>query len=650
MKRLQMKSLTLVVAFLASGFSMLAQEIDITMPESISATEMENLRAMQDQIPLLMKTLTYEGMYNDYQRTTNLTHDIYAGYFAANQPAFLINSPNYIYTEGWSGMRWKFFYEKRVIEYGNLMRMFRYLEPEAHRNAYYITRIYYAYLVSQMTDTYGDLPIAITVKGEPFGPYNVYDSQKSIYDMMFRMLKESVDNIKPNACAFKFGIEDKCYQGDEAKWVRFANTLRLRLALRISNVDAAWAKQEGEAALAANGGLMTSNDDNFKTVPLYAPVDQGGENSGGDENIHALCSFMYLDACMSKDLELAYKSQSKELDPRCTVCWYRPTPKDMLMVGQEILEVEEGREMVENQYKGVEIGSSEIDRTSTKVSVLKTNAFDPKGVTKDSHWFGYSRESLWMGYAESRFLLAEAALRGWTGADSAPFIYFEEGIRASFDYFRLSADRYLDGLKIKQPGENNPFEGTDKEAILEQIITQKWIAIMPNGSEGWAEFRRTDFPRLLNHRDNRSDDVPMNKFIKRVSYIYDEMDYNWENLPDANQGTRVWWDMYDTNDDFGNRLLTSNFPPLTGLDDAAKEDINQGNRVYPNPVSPKATVMVSTPGASLVRLITVQGQTVGEVAATGDLTAFLVGDVTPGIYFLVVEKAGDRRISKLMVK
>lgn len=95
--------------------------------------------------------------------------------------------------------------------------------------------------------------------------------------------------------------------------------------------------------------------------------------------------------------------------------------------------------------------------------------------------------------------------------------------------------------------------------MLEQIITQKWLAVFPNGNEGWAEFRRTDYPALLNIVENNSDgDVPANKFIKRIKYP-DSEGTN-ENCPaDNSQGARVWWDIADTNDDSGQRRQPNNF-------------------------------------------------------------------------------------------
>ncbi|BEG99487.1 hypothetical protein BSYN_17520 [Bacteroides sedimenti] len=530
---------------------------DINLPDTISKTELNSLKQGANSIGALFRNYSYQGLVNDYQRTTNLTHDIYGGYFATNKVDFLNCSPNYIYTDGWSAKRWDHFYKERCAEYKTLARTFKYVNSEAYRNAYYITRIYFVFLTSTMTDTYGDMPFTPYLQCASIPEKVPYDTQKVVYDKMLRILKQATDSIKPGKCSFKFSSsEDKCYQGDEEKWLRFANTLRLRLALRISNIDPVRAKQEGEAALTQTYGVMKSQEDRMKTIPAYAPVAMGGDNDGGNENEVANCSFRYVDAVMSKDLELAYKNQSNILDPRCEISWYRPTPMELLSVGIEF---------TEQDYNGCEIGSSAIEHASDVYSVLRVNSTDDKSILKDDYWFGYSREYLWLGYSECLFLKAEAALRGWGGVGQTPEELFKEGIRANFDYYHLPATKatnYINGLKIYSGAIENPFATGNKESQLEQIITQKWLSIFPNGNEGWAEFRRTDYPRLRNHLNNLDGNIPGKKFINRVRYPNDEYDYNPENVPSfgtVNQSTRVWWDVEDTNAASGERNSINNF-------------------------------------------------------------------------------------------
>lgn len=547
---------------------------DLDIHYSISSEDIAQLTDGQSNVGTVFGSLTYEGCYNDYQTTTNLTHDMYSGYIANNNPNFRFNSPNYAYTDGWSANRWSHFYEDRTTrEYAQLLKTFWFVDYKKYKNAFYITRIYWAFLASMQTDTYGDIPLSAYVQARPLEGDAPYDTQEKAYDVIFRLLEQAVDSIQPNACEFKFNpSDDKCYGGDEEKWLRFANTLRLRLALRISNADPDRARQEGEAAMNNAWGLLQSDADNMRTVPRHAPVELGGINDGGQENALAMCSFAYNGDCvLGKDLELIYKGQSsggtqyevidiqtgpqrKTIDPRCAVCWWRPTPLEQL---------KNNLELPFTDFTGCHLGSYDINHTEsvamysvTRTDIRNSKVLDPK------HWFSYSRESVWLSYAELQFLLAEASLRNWSGAGKSPQQYFEDGIRASMNYYQIppaEVESYINGLHIYGADAENPFQTNDREGMMEQIITQKWLAVFPNGNEGWAEFRRTDYPRLSNILNNNSEDVPPGKFIKRILYPYSEKDN--PNKPESKnrQSIRVWWDVADTNNDSGQRLTPNNF-------------------------------------------------------------------------------------------
>ncbi len=526
-----------------------ARYADIALRNTISEEELAKLKEVETSLGATFRNLTYEGLVDDYQRTTNLTHDIYAGYFAHNQPTFNTGSPCYAYTPGWSDRRWNHFYQKRTDEYRTIAKICYYLDREKYHNAFYIARIYYAFLISTLTDTYGDIPITPMIDCEPLPEHATYQPQEEVYDKVFRMLAEAIEQIDPSRPGYMYEpADDKCFGGDVSKWIRFANTLRLRLALRISNVDPARARTEGEAALTHPAGVMRSQEDRMRTVPAYAPIDQGGYNEGGRENDVANCSFRYLDAVMSKDLEIAYKTLSADLDPRCPISWFRPTPKERLMAGREIKSID---------FNGCEIGNHDVHRISDDYSVLRVNAWADNKELSDTEWFGYSREYIWLGYAECKFLQAEAALRGWAGAGGSAESLYLEGIRESMRYYHLAdnlADAYILGLV------NKPFSSGSREEQLEAIITQKWLAIFPNGNEGWAEYRRTDYPRLRYPLNNLDPEIPDGKFIKRVSYPNEERVSNGANVPvGVNQSTRLWWDVMDTNASEGVRNTPNNF-------------------------------------------------------------------------------------------
>ncbi|MDR0893103.1 MAG: SusD/RagB family nutrient-binding outer membrane lipoprotein [Mediterranea sp.] len=528
----------------------------IDIDYKISKDDSITLQKNEANLGTLFRNMTNEGAYNDYQVTTNLTHDTYAGFMANTDMGFHYRSCTYVYYDDWSKNRWNHFYNDRsAAEYAQIIRICHFVNPEKYHNEYYVARIYYAFLISMQTDTYGDIPLQYYVKGALPPSQNVnYTKQADVYDAMFKLLDQALTNINP-AKGLDFGStsagsNDRCYGNDLNKWLRFANTLRLRLALRISNVNPARAKEEAEKAIGNAYGLMKDNGDNMRTVPKFASLALGGEGGGGSENIHALIFNWGATMVMSKDMEVAYKNESNALDPRCKRLWWRPSPYEELKVAKESTK----------DFAGCPIGDISIngsDATKT-YSPVRCNPLvqDDKNNLFDDYWFTYARELVWMSYAESRFMLAEAALRGWNAGGTVDDFY-RQGIQASMDYYHISAadaQEYLDGLKNEQA-----LTGGDKEAALKEIITQKWLAIFPNGNEGWAEFRRTDYPELLNIVENNSDgDVPEGKFIKRIKYPQSET-FNPNRPVSNNQGTRVWWDVSDTNDDNGLRLKPNNF-------------------------------------------------------------------------------------------
>lgn len=552
--------------------------IDFTVSKEDSAT----LKTALADAPATFRNFLYQGYYNDYQITTNLSHDIYAGYVANNQPKHSLKTPDYSYGDGWSGQRWAHFYNERSSEYRTLLRAYKFNDnPGKYKNMFYITRIYYVFLALANTDTYGAMPFREYAQARIPETNNVkYDTQEEVYDAMFRMLEQAVDSINPNdASQYKIDSDDICYFGDVNKWLRFANTLRLRMALRISNVAPERAKQEAENALNNQYGLMQSNADNMQTVPKYAPIEMGGNDSGGDENALAMCSVAYGgESVMSWDLEQFYRNLStgggkyqiktgrtgyeeKTIDPRCLVCWYRAKMTSTSIAA--------GEESLREDFVGCKRGAQapDIDMGVLNYSITRT---EPKPASKNlnkDYWFNYSRPTVWLGYSESLFLKAEAALRGWKGQDLTMDAegYFRAGVQASMDYYEIdssAAQSYIEGLKVLNDG---TFASGDNEKILEAIITQKWMAVFPNGNEGWADFRRTDYPALANQLTNVSGgDVPEGKMIKRLLYPNSESSNKYFNehseLQAANtQGTRLWWDVADTNDANGNRQQPNNF-------------------------------------------------------------------------------------------
>ena len=179
----------------------------------------------------------------------------------------------------------------------------------------------------------------------------------------------------------------------------------------------------------------------------------------------------------------------------------------------------------------------------------------------------------WMTAAETWFLRSEAALRGWANAGNAKTNY-ESGIKASFaqhsvagvnTYLADNSSTPADFIDALNPVNNIPYAGDVKIAFnsngtnedkLEQIITQKWIAMFPDGQEAWSEFRRTGYPRIFPVVINNSGGkIDTNIQIRRINFVQNELNTNGANVeiakgylngPDTG-GTRLWWDIAGSN-------------------------------------------------------------------------------------------------------
>ncbi len=526
------------------------KEIEITPPDTTGGGDTTVVKPIVGDPGDFIYDLTYNGVIDDHQRTTNLFHDLYAHYFADNK---FSQSCHYLYNDSWMYLRWEHFYTKRFQGFKAINKVCLQDTTAHFRNAYHIAYIQYYLMLHLMTDTYGPIPFTSVIENMQYelendveveDPDIYYDTQDVVYDKMLKALayhQASID-LTGEKNKYNYDTRENIYNGDALKWKKFANSLRLRLAMRLINVSPSRAKAEAEAAIAA--GLMESNDDTYAVK-----YDWGGPGNT-HENDYAMVGHIYGDVVMSKDLELMYKNQSAELDPRCRKCWF--------LNGNYLADLKMGLELPFGEYAGMPNGTPGKQHSAQKeYSYLKSKG---DGVHDADFWFDYNRPFECLNYAEVCFLMAEASLRGFAGAAGTPQSYYEEGIRASMDYYEVptaEADNYITGLK------NDPFPSGDKEKILEQIINQKWLANFPNGAEGWADFRRTDYPALADVVENRANDVPRGKFIKRINYPVSEHDLNGDNVyypyGTDDKGIRLWWDVDDTNQSAGVRNAPNNF-------------------------------------------------------------------------------------------
>ena len=358
-------------------------------------------------------------------------------------------------------------------------------------NAAAQARILQSWTYSIVTDLWGDVGYTEALQGRDptSGSSPALDPQSEIYDALFAELDAAQASFVPDGRELVGA--DLLYGGDTEAWRKFANSLRLRLAMRLSNVDATQGAAEFTAALA--DGVFESNADNARLDyidngtnlnPIHAYVRDRDDHSVSATLVDTLISLS---------------------DPRLPI-YANPTAG--------------------GTYVGQPNGSL-AQPALTAISKIGSFFSDP-----DAPVFV-------MTYAEVLFLRAEAAERGWTTEDAAAL--YAAAIRASMEQVGVASgdiDTYLAQAEVQYNA-----AGTTP---LQQIGLQKWIALYGNGVEAWSEWRRTGVPALLPGPDALNDgNIP-----RRLTYPQREYSLNGANIEaaEARQGgatlnDTVWWDV-----------------------------------------------------------------------------------------------------------
>lgn len=465
----------------------------------------------------------------DYQLQQNLNADAYSGYLTPPHD-FQGNQSNISYKmiDGWNNSTFNLAYNNVMAPINEIKRRgAQTIAPDF----WAIALILKVEAMHRVTDVYGPIPYSSYGSG---GTTSSYDAQSVIYDRFFKELDTANTTLKAFVAAHPgltpFGKFDMVYAGDYKQWIKFANSLRLRLALRIVKVDAARAQAEGEKALdPANGGVMEINKDNVQVSgfglrhPLFTIVTS------------------WTDCSMSASMEsflVGYK------DPRL--------PKYF-----------DHSVSYPNTYKGIRIGSTITAKPGyTGYSVP---------AVRETKTFRNNTPIQLMVSAEVFFLRAEAALRGWKNTGGTPQQLYEKGVGislAQWDADAASISNYLNDNTSKpiayvdpQFAVNNAPATTDVtikwddaaafDKKLERIITQKWISVFPEGQEAWSEFRRTGYPKLFTVVNNYSNGLVSTTIqIRRLPFPNTEYTSNKAEVDKAvtllggldNAGTRLWWD------------------------------------------------------------------------------------------------------------
>lgn len=396
-------------------------------------------------------------------------------------------------------------------------------------------------IMHRVADQYGPIPYTKIAEDKKESLTVGYDSQQEVYMTMFDELDaalkvfEANRDLSPEA----FGDYDQVYGGDVGKWIKFVNSLKLRMAMRLAYVDEATARTRALEAITA--GVITSNADNAQFQPTV--------------NRSAMIWNDWQDHVVGADI-IAYMNGYK--DPR------RAKMFTTVTVTHTIKDPESGEEaeVSEQEFHGLRIGI-----TPGSAKAAKEKCSFPL-ITEQSPF-------LWINAAEVAFLMAEYELR-WGSMTRAGELY-RQGVALSFEEHDAGkADTYLADVSLKPAAYTDPLgEGYSfpaqstitpvwndedtPDTALERIITQKWIAIFPLGNEAWAEYRRTGYPRLMPVPDegNKSGGTVNPKYgARRIPYPSEEYSENRNNVLAAvndhlggrdDAGTRVWWDCRNLN-------------------------------------------------------------------------------------------------------
>ena len=399
-------------------------------------------------------------------------------------------------------------------------------DDAARSNLYNMARIWKAYVFQVLVDTYGDVPYFNA--GQAFiTEINLpeYDDQNAIYDDLLKEVREATAALDAGK-SIESG--DLFYQGDIAKWKKLGNSLLLRIAMRYTKVDPAKAQENVAIAVdPANGGVMESNDDNA-WFPFSSTFNHPNANFfQGTERGNVYLGGPFIDYLKTTDdprlqyIAVKYETPSAPLDEAGAA--------DTDPANQE----------------GMPYGYNE--------STISTAPGFPGKIGSAFKYSQLNRRTLgkidapefFITYAQTQLLLAEAAQRGWISGSAAD--YYNAGVRGHMDQMAQ-----FDESAVISSGDQNDYltaHPFNAGTALEQINTQYWVASFLNGSEAWANFRRSGYPALAPNPYPGADASVKGDFIHRLTYPVREKSVNTDNYNAAvaRQGaddlaTRIFWD------------------------------------------------------------------------------------------------------------
>lgn len=457
-------------------------------PNNVSTARTELLLTNAQKSVSDLITLTYPVMFVQYMSTTQYDQNESYSNTGANFNGYY-TSPLKDLTE--------------IIEL-NQADPATYLEFGSTENQIAVARILKAYMYHNMVDIWGPLPYSEALLGaDNYQP--AYDDATSIYSALINELKEASTQINVSSAPVKGDI---IFEGDMSQWIKFANTIRARLALRLADVSPSIAKSEFENA-ASN---LITNDVMYKYLaetanqnPWYAAYITRNDFAISD----VMDDFM----TPKGDLRLtAYANPAADVDN-----------------GDGVTQMDE---VIGMPYSILDAGSI----TAAAVS------YPGKAIGAGGPNVGIQDAPLpIVTMSEVHFMLAEASARGWSVSGDAP-THYELAIKASWEQWDVFDENAFSTYMTHQD------VIYDAANYKKSIGEQKWVALYPLGQEAWSEWRRLGYPVLTPHEfaNNPSGEIPV-----RMRYPSSELTLNassYQNAlsklggPDDDQ-TPIFWDV-----------------------------------------------------------------------------------------------------------
>lgn len=368
-----------------------------------------------------------------------------------------------------------------------------------------VAKILRAYMLQFMTDRWGGLPWTEAFQGID-NPQPKFDTQEELYNIMFTEVEEAVALIDKSASG---PAGDIIFGGDMSRWELFANSLKMTMALRISDANASLAQSKFEEVI-ASGVYISSNDNNIE----YNYGSDDVSDSPWHDRFKTREDYIVSEAMI--------ESLRSNLDPR--LYKYAEPARDSVFqnpVFPALTDAVTYPALNDSLYVGAPDGKVNGN--------VPDYSFPPAIIMFEDNTFPTPIYTA----AQMKLAMAEAALKGWNTGGSDAATLFEEGITASMEYWGVDADDITNYIASKPA------------VSIEEIAYEKWVALYLNGPEAWAEWRRLDAPALEPSEFAGDPRIPVRHAYD--SSVEDNNKANYDAII-ASQGpddlhTRLWWDV-----------------------------------------------------------------------------------------------------------